>query len=95
MPKVRLSNLPAPFDDHVVLSVQLARPAAFAALTKSEVEVAEGLLTGASHADVARERGVSKRTIERQLESIYRKLGVSSRYELVAFVSQARTASRS
>jgi DNA-binding NarL/FixJ family response regulator len=93
MPRARLSSLPPPFDDHVVLSVPFSRPAAFAALTQSEVAVAEGLLAGASPAEVARDRGVSKRTIGRQIDSIYRKLGVSSRYELVAFVSGERATS--
>jgi DNA-binding NarL/FixJ family response regulator len=76
----------------VVLSVPLSRPAAFAALTKAEIEVAEGLLAGTSQAGIARARVVSKRTIERQVESIYRKLGVSSRYELVEFTSRGASA---
>jgi DNA-binding CsgD family transcriptional regulator len=53
------------------------------ALTDAEVEVARLVMRGASTADIARGRGVSTRTIANQLASIYRKLGVGSRAELV------------
>ena len=53
------------------------------ALTLAEQEVALQLYAGASQREIAETRGVSVKTIGNQLESIYRKLGVSSRVELV------------
>ena len=58
----------------------LARPAR---LTDAKAHVAELVLRGASGAEIARARGVSPRTIANQLASIYRKLGVCTRAELV------------
>lgn len=53
------------------------------ALTIAEQEVALQVYEGASQRDIAETRGVSVKTIGNQLDSIYRKLGVSSRIELV------------
>lgn len=58
----------------------LARPAA---LTNAEAQIAELVLRGASSAEIARARGVSLRTIANQLASIYRKVGVCTRAELI------------
>jgi DNA-binding CsgD family transcriptional regulator len=54
------------------------------ALSAAEREVAQLVLASQSDAAIARARGTSRRTVENQLRSIYRKLGVSSRWELVA-----------
>lgn len=59
---------------------ELARPAR---LTDAEAQIAALVLRGASGAEIARARGVSQRTIANQLASIYRKLGVCTRAELV------------
>ena len=53
------------------------------ALTVAEQEVALQVYAGATNKQIAEARGVSPKTIGNQLESIYRKLGVSSRAELV------------
>jgi DNA-binding CsgD family transcriptional regulator len=53
------------------------------ALSPAEEEVALLVYAGASNKEIARARGVSPRTVGNQLESIYRKLGVGSRAELV------------
>jgi DNA-binding CsgD family transcriptional regulator len=53
------------------------------ALTIAEQEVALQVYAGASQREIARARGVSVKTIGNQLESIYRKLGVCNRIELV------------
>jgi DNA-binding NarL/FixJ family response regulator len=90
-----VSQLEPPFGDCVVLSVPLRRPPSFARLTRSEIEVAEGLLTGMTAQELARSRDVTTRTVGKQIESVYRKLGVSSRYELVALVSEAARATDS
>ncbi len=45
------------------------------------------VLAGKSNADIARARDTSTRTVANQLASIYGKLGISSRHELVALTS--------
>jgi DNA-binding CsgD family transcriptional regulator len=53
-------------------------------LTRVEHEIIAAILAGKRNADIARERGTAPRTIANQVASIYRKLGVRSRAELVA-----------
>jgi DNA-binding NarL/FixJ family response regulator len=53
------------------------------ALTVAEQEIALLVYAGSSNDDIARARGVSTKTITNQLDSIYRKLAVGSRVELV------------
>jgi DNA-binding CsgD family transcriptional regulator len=56
-----------------------------ATLTPAESEVAAHVLEGRSNAEIARLRGSSERTVANQVASLYRKLGVRSRLELVVF----------
>ncbi|HEX4337678.1 MAG TPA: helix-turn-helix transcriptional regulator [Polyangiaceae bacterium] len=51
-------------------------------LTPAEQEVALAAANGQSTAEIAKARNRSPRTIAHQLDSIYEKLGVSSRLEL-------------
>ena len=51
-------------------------------LSAAEKEVASQVSAGLSNADIARKRGTSVRTVEKQLSSIYEKLRVFSRHEL-------------
>lgn len=51
-------------------------------LSPAEREVVELLLSGASNAEIAHQRGTSARTVANQAASIFRKLGVGSRMEL-------------
>jgi len=60
------------------------RPRATPTLTRAEQEVLEGLLRGESNAQIAAARGRSARTVANQLQSLFRKLGVGSRHELMA-----------
>lgn len=60
-----------------------------ATLTTSERTVAGLAARGWSNGRIARERGVSLRTIANQLTSIYRKLGIRDRHELVRELSAA------
>jgi DNA-binding CsgD family transcriptional regulator len=53
-------------------------------LTPAEHAIVDAILAGKRNADIARERGTATRTIANQVASIYRKLGVRSRAELVA-----------
>ena len=52
------------------------------ALTEAEQDIAVRLFQGATNAE-SDARGVSPKTVSNQLESIFRKLGVTSRAELV------------
>jgi DNA-binding CsgD family transcriptional regulator len=53
-------------------------------LSDSERAVARALIAGSSNAEIARVRGTSVKTVANQLYAMYRKLGVSTREELVA-----------
>ncbi len=96
------STVPAPaelransFDaELVLLSFPVAPPELPEILTEAEREVARLVYDGAKNGDIARARGVSVKTIGNQLESIYRKLRVGSRVELVLLLGNARTAAR-
>ena len=56
-------------------------------LTQAERQVVAGVLNGRSNAAIANARRTSSRTVANQLAAIYRKLGVSSRWELVVRLS--------
>lgn len=71
-------------DDYVVLSYPKSEHAAPAALTSSEQAVFSGLLSGQSNKQIVASRDRSLRTVANQVVSIYQKLGVGSRAELVA-----------
>lgn len=60
-------------------------------LTASERAVGQLLLEGLSDAAIAARRGTSVRTVSKQVSSVYRKLGVSSRRELWARCGAAHT----
>ncbi len=59
-------------------------------LTESENAVARAVVAGRSNKEIAAERGVSVKTIANQLRAIYEKLGVASRFELVALAESRR-----
>ncbi len=71
--------------DREVMILSYSTMAVFEALerlSRAEREVVEFLLSGASNAEIARQRGTSARTVANQAASIFRKLGVGSRMEL-------------
>jgi DNA-binding CsgD family transcriptional regulator len=68
----------------VVLSFPVATPSLPGDLTPSERAIVELVLAGRRTSEIAEVRGVSVRTVSNQLQSAYRKLGVSSRAELAA-----------
>lgn len=86
-----VERLPLPEDVHVerldrdlaLLSFALPAVCIPDALTEAEQDVAARVYAGLSNDEIARARGASPNTVARQLESIYRKLGVGSRIELV------------
>jgi len=59
-----------------------------AALTGREREVALAVIHGASNRMIAQDSNTSVRTVETQLSSIYRKLGVTSRHQLTALLTE-------
>lgn len=67
-------------------------PAWADALTERECEVALVIADGASNRLAARHLGLSERTVEVHLTSIFRKLGVGSRTELALLVTRAERA---
>ena len=70
-------------DEYAVLSFPLTEPALPAELTPTEQHVVRRLLLGESPADIAKARGTSVNTVHNQIRSIYDKLGVHSRDELI------------
>lgn len=58
------------------------RPADSPGLTASERNVATHLLRGHSYQDIASARGTSVHTVANQARSVYRKLGIHSRWQL-------------
>ena len=58
-------------------------------LTSAERQVVTGVLNGRTNAAIAMARRTSSRTVANQLAAIYRKLGVSSRWELTAQLGRA------
>src|SRR5580692_10255302 len=55
-----------------------------AALTEAEIDVLQRVLAGRSNTEIALERASSKRTVANQIATMFKKLGVRSRRELVA-----------
>ncbi len=66
----------------VVLSFPVGASERPGELTASEAAVVELVLGGMRTKAIATSRGVSERTVGNQLQSAYRKLGVTSRAEL-------------
>jgi DNA-binding CsgD family transcriptional regulator len=85
--RVFKGRLGAANGEYAVISYPLRRPGQLAKLTAAELAVSEGVLEGLSMRQLAQRRQVSERTIGNQLASIYRKLGVASRHELLALLS--------
>lgn len=53
-------------------------------LTPAELDVLRGIAGGKGNAEIARTRGTSLRTIANQTASLFRKVGVCSRHELLS-----------
>ena len=70
-------------DDHAILSFPLLRRDALGGLSPVELEVVKLLVSGYSVPEVARARGRSRHTVDNQVRTIYAKLGIASRQELV------------
>ena len=77
-------------DEYVVLTVPQPK-ASLAALTNAERDVVEHILASRSNAEIASRRDSSVRTVANQIASIFRKLEVSSRAELVAHLVTSKS----
>ncbi len=91
MTKRRGDAVPAPpslaalrSDDGEIAVLSFEVPRGPQRLTPAESEVVTLLLGGRSNREIADARGTTPRTIANQVASIFRKLGVHSRLELVA-----------
>lgn len=82
-PKARLLRFRMGDSQYAVLSYDTA-PRATTELTSAEREVLAGLVEGLSNADIAKRRRTSVRTVANQVASLFKKLDVGSRAELVA-----------
>jgi DNA-binding NarL/FixJ family response regulator len=72
----------------VDLAIARLTPAtASVGLSDAERAVVTGILGGKRIAAIARERGTSPRTVSNQIASVYKKLGVSSRREVLALLT--------
>jgi DNA-binding CsgD family transcriptional regulator len=71
-------------EELAVLSHPLDEPAALAGLTEAERRVAADVADGLSNEQIAHRRGTAASTVAKQIGSVFRKLGVGSRRELVA-----------
>lgn len=54
-----------------------------AALHRREVEIAEGLAAGMAYKEIAATHHISLNTVRHYVKSLYKKLGVSSKHELI------------
>jgi DNA-binding CsgD family transcriptional regulator len=70
--------------------VDATSPVDLSALTKREAQIARIAATGRRSREIARELVMSPRTVDLHLTRIYRKLGVSSRAELVRLLAPLR-----
>lgn len=72
----------------IVISHRLPTPPAKSdgtpCLTRAESRIAAMLRTGRTYREIGIARGISARTVANHAQSIYRKLGVQTREELVA-----------
>jgi DNA-binding CsgD family transcriptional regulator len=59
-------------------------------LSPAELAVTRQILLGKSNAEIASARGTSPRTVAKQVERIFARLGVSSRAELCALEARHR-----
>jgi DNA-binding CsgD family transcriptional regulator len=72
------------------LSDQVAQPAAFAGLTKRELEVLSYLVAGRTYAEIAVALFISEKTVSVHVSNLLRKTGTSSRQEVSALALRLR-----
>ena len=88
---LRATRMALAGDELVVFSFpadQAALEALLGRLTSAERSVALRMLDGLSNREIAVARGTSARTVTKQVENVFRKVGVRSRAELAAKLVQ-------
>ena len=90
-----------PFADRARRALRLVGPVAASpdrdrasALSAREFEIASAVARGRSNREIAAELFLSPKTVEAHLSTIYRKLDIRSRSQLVALVYEDRSAAR-
>lgn len=94
--EARVARFEVNGEELAVLSFPLSTPSKRppTSLSAAEQEVVAGILGGQSNSEIARARRTSVRTVANQVASIFRKMEVSSRAELVARFSAPSESSR-
>jgi DNA-binding CsgD family transcriptional regulator len=87
---LRVSRLKVKGEELAVFTFPLASPSLPRSLSAAERAVAMGVLAGKSNAEIAKARRTSVRTVANQVASVFRKVGVHSRAQLVAALSRHR-----
>jgi DNA-binding CsgD family transcriptional regulator len=77
-------------DDYVLLEFPWPAAKAPDSLTPAERDVARRAIEGQAKSEIARARKTSVHTVANQLRSVYTKLGIGSRVELVRLCRPAR-----
>jgi DNA-binding CsgD family transcriptional regulator len=80
-------------EEFAYLAVGASGPA-LPELTPAEREVVALVCRGCGNKEIAALRGTSVNTVGNQLSSVFHKLGVASRFELVELATRRATASR-
>jgi DNA-binding NarL/FixJ family response regulator len=73
-------------DEFAILHFPVTSQTDLTGLSDAESEIANAIVKGMSNEEIARMRRTSNRTVAKQVASIFKKLGVGSRRELVARV---------
>jgi DNA-binding NarL/FixJ family response regulator len=84
--RVRRSELAIAEKRYLLLSVPLETDLFANVLTPSEHAVVLLRLAGKSHAEIAAERGIARRTVANQLAGAFHRLGISGRFSLLDYV---------
>jgi DNA-binding CsgD family transcriptional regulator len=71
-------------DEYAVFTFAIPEVEPPSGLSAAEREVTRAVVEGQSNKEIAVKRGTSRYTVANQLRSIYAKLGVSNRLELIA-----------
>lgn len=86
---LRVGRFPMKGQQFAVLDIAAFSQLKLARLTRAEELVYHYMLAGLSNQEIAGKRGVSNNTVENQVSSVFRKLGVCSRSELSVFALRA------
>ncbi|HVU02576.1 MAG TPA: LuxR C-terminal-related transcriptional regulator [Polyangiaceae bacterium] len=75
-------------EEIIVVGFDLPKISVPPGLSAAEEEIVRAIASGLQNAEIARQRGTSVRTVANQIASIFSKVGVGSRAELVYLCSR-------